>query len=114
VSGSPGPGNVLLLELASDQVTEVFTGFGERGVPAFRVAANLAEAARHYLTSNAPVAEHLTDQLLLPIALAGKGSFLSSGVSQHATTNIDVIGRFLEIAVKVERAGERAWLVSLG
>ena len=29
-----GPGNVVLLEIASEQVTEVFTGFGEPGVRA--------------------------------------------------------------------------------
>jgi RNA 3'-terminal phosphate cyclase (ATP) len=114
ISGSPGPGNLLMLEMISEQVTEIFTGFGERGVPAFRIAAQVGDAARHYLTSNAAVAEHLTDQLLLPMALAGKGSFLSTGVSQHAHTNIDVIQKFLDIAVRVERAGDRSWQVTIG
>ena len=31
---SPGPGNVLIVEVQSEQVTEVFSGFGEKGVRA--------------------------------------------------------------------------------
>jgi RNA 3'-terminal phosphate cyclase (ATP) len=38
VEGSTGPGNVLMLEATSAAVTEVVTGFGERGVPAEQVA----------------------------------------------------------------------------
>lgn len=35
---SPGPGNVLLLEIESESSTEVFAGFGEKGVKAEDVA----------------------------------------------------------------------------
>src|SRR6266545_2114142 len=33
-TNSPGPGNVVTLEIESENLTEVFTGFGERGVAA--------------------------------------------------------------------------------
>ena len=35
---SAGPGNIVMLEIASQHVTEVFTGFGELGVRAEAVA----------------------------------------------------------------------------
>ena len=47
---SAGPGNVLSLEMASDGLTELFTGFGERGVSAEAVAETTARARRR-LTS---------------------------------------------------------------
>jgi RNA 3'-terminal phosphate cyclase (ATP) len=72
---SAGPGNAVLLELESDHVTEVFTAFGEAGVTAERVADLAVREMRHYLAAGVPVGEHLADQLLLPMALAGSGSF---------------------------------------
>src|SRR5262249_13743089 len=102
VKGSPGPGNVLLIELASEQITEVFTGFGEKGTMAEAVADKVVDEVRRYLVSNAPVGPYLADQLLLPLALAGGGAFRTHGLSRHATTNIDVIGRFLDLPIVTE------------
>jgi RNA 3'-terminal phosphate cyclase (ATP) len=42
----------------------------------------------------------LADQLLLPIALAGAGSFASMPLTLHSRTNIDVIRRFLDVRIK--------------
>ena len=47
--------------------------------------------------------EHLADQLLLPMALAGGGSFSCNKVSQHALTNADVISRFLPVQITFEQ-----------
>ena len=33
IENSRGPGNVLCIEIQSENLTEVFTGFGERGTP---------------------------------------------------------------------------------
>ena len=52
-------------------------------------------------TSNAAVGEHLADQLLLPMALCGGGSFTTTHISQHAETNMDVIARFLPVKFSV-------------
>ena len=59
---------------AREQVTEVFTGFGQRGVTAEAVAQHALTEAKDYLASGAPVGNHLADQLILPLALAGGGS----------------------------------------
>lgn len=94
---SPGPGNVVMLEISTDAGSEMFTAFGELGVTAENVARHAVRDAREYLISNAVAGEHLTDQLLLPLALAGGGSFTSLKLTRHAMTNIDVIRMFLPV-----------------
>ena len=103
---SPGPGNAVRVDIESEHVTEVFTGFGRKGVAAETVAGLLATEVRAYLDSEAPVGEHLADQLLIPCALAGGGSFVASPISSHTTTNMDIIARFLPRRFKVDRSLE--------
>jgi RNA 3'-terminal phosphate cyclase (ATP) len=62
-----GPGNALILVVESEQVTEVFTGFGRRGLPAEEVATRAVARMRRYLDSGATVGVHLADQLLVPL-----------------------------------------------
>ena len=95
-----GPGNVLLLQVAGESVTEVFSGFGKKGVPAEKVAAETVQEALHYLAAGVPVGRRLADQLLLPFALAGGGRFLTLPLSGHARTNIEVIRKFLDIDIR--------------
>ena len=66
---SHGPGNALVAELQFENLTEVFTAFGQRGKPAERVAEELVVDIRRYLEPTAPVGEHLADQLMLPMAI---------------------------------------------
>lgn len=102
-----GPGNVLLLEIESDHVTEVFTGFGERGVPAEAVAESAVGEAQRYLAAGVPVGDHLADQLLVPMALAGGGAFVTLPLKRHTTTNIDIITRFLKVAFETSALPSR-------
>jgi RNA 3'-terminal phosphate cyclase (ATP) len=110
---SPGPGNVLLLEVESEALTEIFAGFGERGVPAEEVAARALREMRRYLDAGVPVGEHLADQLLLPLALAGAGAFATLPLSLHATTQIDLIPRFLDVRIGVKERGDGGCIVDL-
>jgi len=96
---SPGPGNALLLEVERAGVTEVVTGFGEKGVRAEKVAADACDELERLLAAGVPVGEHLADQLLLPMALAGGGRYRTLPASLHTTTNIAVIQRFLDVAI---------------
>jgi RNA 3'-terminal phosphate cyclase (ATP) len=109
--GSNGPGNAIILELAFEHLTEVFTGFGERGVLAETVAERVIEEVRDYLASGVPVGEHLADQLLIPLALAGSGSFLTGKLSRHTRTNIEVVSKFLSARFQIEEH-ERGCLVN--
>lgn len=101
---SEGPGNALLVELSYEHVNEIFTGFGQRGVPAETVASRVAKEALHYRRGTAGIGEYLADQLALPFALAGKGRFTAQTVSSHLRTNLDVIRRFLPVEVEVDDA----------
>jgi RNA 3'-terminal phosphate cyclase (ATP) len=99
-------GNALTITVAHEHVTEVFTGFGERGVRAEEVAEAPAREAQRYLAQRAPVDEHLADQLLLPLALAGGGSFTTQHVSEHLRSNALVIETFLGRRITWEPHGE--------
>jgi RNA 3'-terminal phosphate cyclase (ATP) len=105
LSSREGPGNVLLVEVPLAGYSEVFTGFGERGLPAETVADRLAKVVRAFLDSGASVGEHLADQLLLLLALAGGGSFTTPQLSSHARTNMAVIRLFKSVEFLVEEAG---------
>ncbi|KQQ90232.1 RNA 3'-terminal phosphate cyclase [Massilia sp. Leaf139] len=100
--GEQGPGNAVLITLEHEQVREVFAGFGAKAVRAEAVAQDAIAQAQDYLASGAAVGEHLADQLMLPMALAGGGAFTASTISLHATTNAEVIGRFLPVAISFE------------
>ena len=54
-----------------------------------------------------PVGNLLADQLILPFALAGGGSFKTVPLSWHAQTNIEVVKEFLDIYVHVAPEGSR-------
>lgn len=101
-----GPGNVLLIELAYQQVCEIVSAHGERGRPAVAVADSAAREARRYRDSGAAVGEHLADQLLLPLALAGRGSFTTHVLSPHLQTNREVIEKFLPVSFAISE-GEK-------
>jgi RNA 3'-terminal phosphate cyclase len=89
----------------STALIEVFTSFGKMGVSAEKVGTDAASQVSAYLASEAAVSEHLADQLLLPMALAGAGSFTTAAISPHAQTNMDVIKRFLPVNFLTEQAG---------
>lgn len=96
-----GPGNVLMVTLEHEHVTEVFCGFGEKSIRAETVAKHALDRARRYIGSGAAVSEMLADQLLLPMALAGGGSFTTDTISSHLRTNAEVIARFLPVQVDI-------------
>lgn len=112
VQDSPGPGNALVLEVESEHVTEVFCAYGELGVRAERVARDATKQARSYLAADAPVGEYLTDQLLLPMVIAGGGSFRTTKVTRHTHTNLDILARFFDLDVALE-PGDRATNITM-
>jgi len=101
-----GPGNAVTITLEHECVTEVFTGFGEKGVPAEVIAERAVEGARVYLAGGASVDEHLADQLLLPMALGSGGSFTARTVTPHVHSNAVVIERFTGRKVTIVPAGD--------
>jgi RNA 3'-terminal phosphate cyclase len=51
---------------------------------------------------------------MLPIALAGKGCYLTSPLSQHSKTNLDVIRSFIAIKMSVEQMDGSKCMVQFG
>ena len=96
-----GPGNVVFVEIESEHLTEVFTGFGEVGVTAEAVASRAVHEARRYLAGNVPVGVCLADQLLPVLALGAGGSFRTLSLSRHGRTNADVIRLFRDVEITV-------------
>lgn len=94
LKGGTGPANALVLTATFEHVSEVVVGLGEHGVSAEMVASSASDELRAYLAHGAPVGEHLADQLLLPLVLAGGGSFVTGRPTPHLETNAAVIRAF--------------------
>jgi RNA 3'-terminal phosphate cyclase (ATP) len=106
-------GNVFTIDVQGENLTEVFTGVGERGVRAEQIAARVVREAQRYLASGAPVGEHLADQLLIPLALAGGGSYTTVTPTPHTTTNIEVVKKFLPVEITTTQLTEDVWKVEV-
>jgi RNA 3'-terminal phosphate cyclase (ATP) len=107
VRQNEGPGNALMATLAHEHVQEVFTAFGEKSVSAEQVAHSLAAEVQAFTASEGALGPHLADQWMVPLALAiasrgGAASFTCTGITEHATTNIGTIERFLPVRFAVD------------
>lgn len=113
-AGSRGPGNVVLIEIDAEHVTEVFTGFGEVKRSAEAVATHALQRYQRWLKAGVPVGVYLADQILLLMALAGRGRYVTQPLSRHATTHVELIRRFAEIDVRASECAPGQWLVEVG
>ncbi|MEN3748765.1 RNA 3'-terminal phosphate cyclase [Sphingomonas sp. HF-S3] len=106
-----GPGTILLLEASFEHATEIVSGFGKLGVSAESLAKKAAQRMTGYLASDAFAGPYLADQLLLPFALAGRGSFTTVKPSQHSRTAADIIERFTGRMCRFDQAETGVWTV---
>lgn len=101
IGNTPGPGNVVFVELESEHVTEMCTGFGELGKSAEKVAGDAVQEMRRYLAAGVPVGCHLADQLLPVLAVGRGGSFRTLTTSRHTKTNADVVHQFIDARIEM-------------
>lgn len=113
VRDTPGPGNIVTLEVETPELCEVFTGFGERGRAAEAVATQAVQQCQRYLKCGVPVGEYLADQILLPMAIAGQGAFHTIGLSRHTSTHIELVKAFLGCQIKTEDMGRDGTVVQI-
>ncbi len=108
-----GPGNVVHIEIESENVTEVFTGFGRLGAKAEHVAGEAWHEARNYLSSDAAIGPYLADQVLPLLGISawqgretgtGGGRFRTGPLTRHATTQIETLQEFLELRISTSMA----------
>ena len=110
-----GPGNSFWIEVVRDQLSEVFTCHGERGVSAEAVAKSACKEAERYINRpGAAVGPYLAAQLLRPMALAGRGRITTLRPSLHTITNIETIKEFIDIDIRVDEVDEGVWAVEIG
>lgn len=107
------PGNIVMIEIKSEHLTELITSVGERGLRAETVAERAAMEAASYLQTGAPVGEHLADQLLIPLAIARGGSYTTGALSLHTTTNIEIIRKFLDVQINATRREGGVWRIEI-
>jgi RNA 3'-terminal phosphate cyclase (ATP) len=110
---SIGPGNVAMLACEFANSRALFTAFGQMGVSRKKVAHEVSSAANRLYKTGVAVDEHLADQLLIPMALAGGGRFSTIAPTPHTTTNIEIIRRFLDIDIRCEPGDRNRWLITL-
>ena len=108
-----GTGNALSVRIDCTHVTTVFDGFGMRGVPAEKVAGDVADEVQQYLQANVAVDRYLADQIVLPLALAAGGRFSTLPPSGHTQTNAAVIQRFLPVDYEANEIAPRRWSLRL-
>jgi len=118
ILSAQGPGNVVQITLRSDEVTDVFTGFGQRGVRAEVVAERVWREAARLLQSGAPVGPHLADQLVLPLAISawqggGGGAFRASEITGHTQTHLDLVTQFLGVRTSIEPSDDGTAVVRI-
>jgi RNA 3'-terminal phosphate cyclase (ATP) len=106
-------GNLVFVKLEFDNITEIISSFGARGISAEEVAKRAYNDSSIYLNSNAAVGEHLADQLLLYICLAGGGEFTTVKPTMHTTSNIEVIKTFLDCNVELKQIDEKIWKMEI-
>ena len=79
-------------------ITEIITIYHQRQNTPKKTADEFMGSCTEYLTAEAPVDEHLADQLLLPLALLSGGTFKATSISKyskHFETNAQIIHMFL-------------------
>jgi RNA 3'-terminal phosphate cyclase (ATP) len=59
------------------------------------------------------VGEHLADQLLLPMALAGGGSFRTAPPSSHTRTQMELLERVLGVKITATDRGDGAFEIEV-
>jgi RNA 3'-terminal phosphate cyclase (ATP) len=100
------PGAVVVLVVRAGAARAGFSALGERGVPAERVAGRAVSELRAWLDGDAPVDEHLADQLVVPLALCG-GRVRVPRVTDHLRSNVALVRAFdREVSLSVD-GGER-------
>lgn len=115
---SHSAGNVVLVEVPSEHVTEVFSALGEVSRPAESVCDEVVRDVRQYVSSEVAVGKYLADQLMAPMAVAAVlnrqpgGQFTTLPLSMHAQTNLGTITAMTGISVSA--TGERVVTVSIG
>jgi len=110
---TPGPGNTFMLQLSHGSHESVFETTGKVGRSAERVAREAVGCLQRFVGSGTEVEEHLADQLLLPLLLAGKGGYTTTQPTPHTRTNLAVIEQITGTRIRCEQMDAKRWQITL-
>ena len=107
ISKADGSGNALIATLEFQNSTEVFWCPGQKRVSSEQIAQGVLDQIQDYVSAEGAFwGEHMADQVMLPLALAGGGSFTTTVFTDHSMTNADVIEKFLPVAINLTANGK--------
>lgn len=106
-------GNCLSAIIHYDNISECVTTYGAYGKSSERIAKTVAKSMNNYIKSDAVVGHHLADQLLLPMALAGSSSLITTKPSNHILTNINTIQSFLDVSIEVKEHTGHLFIITV-
>jgi len=89
------PGSTAHIHAHCDNSVLGSTVYGELGKPAEKIGEEVARNIMKQINSNSCLDEHMADQLLIYMALAGKSKVSVAEITNHCKTNIWVIEKFL-------------------
>ncbi|MGA7793575.1 MAG: RNA 3'-terminal phosphate cyclase [Candidatus Acidiferrales bacterium] len=100
---SPSKGTLLLLLAEFENSQCCFCGLGALRKPAERVADEAVNELLGFMATDGAIDHYLSDQLILPLALApGVSEISTSKVTQHLTTNAEIVKMFLPVSIEVD------------
>ena len=100
---SPSKGTLLLLFAEFENSQCCFYGLGALGKPAESVADEAVNELLDLLATDGAIDHYLSDQLVLPLALApGVSEIRTSKVTQHLTTNAEIVKMFIPVSIEVD------------
>jgi len=100
---TPGQGTFIFLEVLTDNCIAGFSSLGERGKKAELVGEEAAKNLLDYYSTSACLDHHLSDQIVLYLAIAqGESLLTTSEISNHLLTNLWAIDKFLGIQYAIE------------
>lgn len=99
-------GNMALASVRCEHHTETFSVLGSKKATSEQVGKRLSGHVKRYLHSHAVADEYTADQLLLPLALTGGGTFTARHISEHTRTQAFIIEQFLPVDITLEEKGD--------
>jgi len=111
-SPSKGPLLLLLAEFENSQCC--FYGLGALRKPAEIVADEAINELFQFLATDGAVDQYLSDQLILPLALApGASEIRTSKLTQHLITNAEIVKLFLPVSIEIDGATDQPGSIRL-
>jgi RNA 3'-phosphate cyclase len=95
------PGSTTHIHAHCDNSVLGSTVLGERGEPAEKVGEECTKNLMKQINSNACLDEHMADQILPFIALAGNSKVSVAEITNHCKTNMWIIEKFLPVKFEI-------------